>query len=109
MIISTNVVSASRLREPAHENIALAEINQSLKMVSIGLQFEFAKEPGKMIARVTNVESGEVIRQVPSEEVARLLKALGKLQAVLMHQTIWTKWCESRPGKSRDRLVNQMI
>lgn len=108
MMISANVVSASPLREPAHENIALAEINQTLNMASIGLQFEFAKESGKMIAKVTNVESGEVIRQVPSEEVARLLKALGKLQAVLMHQTIWNKWCDFR-GKSQNRLVNQTI
>jgi len=81
---------------PAHETVALAEINQTLKMASIGLQFEFAKEDGNMIAKVADVESGDAIRQIPSEEVVRILNALGKLQGLLMNQTILNKWNKSR-------------
>lgn len=67
---------------------ALAEINESLRMSSIGVQFEFDKEADTMIVKVVDVESGELIRQMPSEEVVRISRALGKLQGLLLHQAV---------------------
>ena len=67
---------------------ALAEINQTLKLASIGVQFEFDKEANTMVTKVMDVESGEVIRQMPSEEVVRFSKALGKLQGLLVSQKV---------------------
>lgn len=67
---------------------ALAEINQTLRMASIGVQFEFDKEADTMIVKVVDVESGELIRQMPSEEVVRISRALGRLQGLLVHQTV---------------------
>ena len=67
---------------------AVAEINQSLQQASIGVQFEFDKEANTMITKVMDVESGEVIRQMPSEEVVRFSKALGKLQGLLVSQKV---------------------
>lgn len=82
--------------EPTPERATLAEINQTLKMASIGLQFEFFdQESGTMIAKVVDEKSGEVIRQMPFEEVVRISKALGKLQGLVLHQTILKKWRES--------------
>ena len=69
-------------------NSALAEINQTLKLASIGVQFEFDKEANTMVTKVMDVESGEVIRQMPSEEVVRFSKALGKLQGLLVSQKV---------------------
>jgi flagellar protein FlaG len=73
---------------PAQERAALAEVNQTLRMASIGVQFEFDKEADKMIVKVVDVESGELIRQMPSEEVVRISRALGKLQGLLVHQAV---------------------
>ena len=73
---------------PAQVNSAVAEINQSLKLASIGVQFEFDKEANTMVTKVMDVESGEVIRQMPSEEVVRFSKALGKLQGLLVSQKV---------------------
>lgn len=70
------------------ERAALAEINRTLKMASIGVQFEFDKEADTMIVKVVDVESGELIRQMPSEEVVRISRALGRLQGLLVHQTV---------------------
>ena len=122
MMISENSVTAKPLREPVlpapqtrrttgrvweaavvglagktsePELATLAEISQTLKMASIGLQFEFDQESNTMIAEVVDVRSGEVIRQIPFEEVVRISKALGKLQRFVLHQTILKKWCES--------------
>ena len=74
--------------EPERERSALAEINESLRMSSIGVQFEFDKEADTMVVKVVDVESGELIRQMPSEEVVRISKALGKLQGLLVHQAV---------------------
>lgn len=74
--------------EPVNAQGALAEINESLRMSSIGVQFEFDKVADTMIVKVVDVESGELIRQMPSEEVVRISRALGKLQGLLVHQTV---------------------
>lgn len=73
---------------PERERSALAEINESLRMSAIGVQFEFDKEADTMIVKVVDVESGELIRQMPSEEVVRISKALGKLQGLLVHHAV---------------------
>lgn len=73
---------------PEQASAALDEINQSLKMASIGVRFEFDKEARTMITKVVDVESGELIRQMPSEEVVRISKVLGKLQGLLVSQKV---------------------
>ena len=65
---------------------ALAEINQSLKMASIGVRFEFDKEANTMVTQGVDVESGELIRQMPSEEVVRIAKAMNGLKGLLFTQ-----------------------
>ncbi|HQS31596.1 MAG: hypothetical protein B7X59_04230 [Polaromonas sp. 39-63-203] len=67
---------------------AVAQINQSLRQASVGVQFEFDKEANTMVTKVMDVESGEMIRQMPSEEVVRFSKALGKLQGLLVSQKV---------------------
>ncbi|MDI1275597.1 flagellar protein FlaG [Polaromonas sp.] len=73
---------------PAQERAALVEVNQTLRMASIGVQFEFDKEADTLIVKVVDVDSGELIRQMPSEEVVRISRALGKLQGLLVHQAV---------------------
>lgn len=72
----------------AQAKAALAEINKTLRMASIGVQFDFDKEADKTIVKVVDQESGEVIRQMPTEEALRISKALGKMQGFLMHKAI---------------------
>ena len=82
-------VQAGKKSEPGQAQVraALAEINQTLRVASIGVQFEFDKEADTMIVKVVDVDSGELIRQMPSEEVVRIFRALGRLQGLLVHQT----------------------
>jgi len=77
--------------QPTWENATLAEINQTLKLASVGVQFEFDRETDTMIARVVDVETGKLIRQMPSEEVMQLSRALGKLHDLLVHQEVCRK------------------
>lgn len=73
------------------ESAVLAEINESLKLAAIGVQFEFDKDASIMNAKVMDIETGKLIRQMPSEEVMQLSKALGKLHDLLVHQAIYRK------------------
>ena len=76
---------------PTWESGVLDEVNKSLTLAAIGVQLEFDRETHVVIARVVDVATGELIRQMPSEEVMLLSKALGRLHDLLVHQAICRK------------------
>lgn len=65
---------------------AVREVNASLESRSVGLQFEVDKDADRVIVKVVDRESGEVIRQIPTEEVVRIAKVLGKAPGLLVSQ-----------------------
>lgn len=73
---------------PAQAQAALAEINQAMQMASIGVRFEFDRDAETMIAKVVDVETGVLIRQMPSAEVVHISKVLGKLQGLLLSHEV---------------------
>jgi flagellar protein FlaG len=66
---------------------ALAEINHTLQMASVGVRFELDREADILVTKVVDEKSGELIRQMPSEEALRVSKALGKLQGLLVRDS----------------------
>jgi flagellar protein FlaG len=48
--------------------------------LGLGLQFYLDKETGRSVIRVLDVESGKVVRQIPSEDVLNFLRELEKRQ-----------------------------
>lgn len=67
---------------------ALANINDNLKAASIDLRFEFDKESRNMITKVMDTQTGELIRQMPSEDAIHVSKVLGRLQGLLFSQKV---------------------
>lgn len=55
---------------------AIAQIKAYLSQSQRQLQFQFDDNSGRTILRIVNPESGELIRQVPSEEVVKLAAAM---------------------------------
>lgn len=55
---------------------AVKQIQDFLANSSRQLQFQVDETTGRTIIRVTNPETGEVIRQIPSEEVLRISASL---------------------------------
>jgi len=49
------------------------------------LDFAVDSSSGKQIVRVTNPSTGEVVRQIPSEEVVQIARSLNYLQNVLVN------------------------
>jgi flagellar protein FlaG len=72
---------------PTQVEQAVREVNASLQSRSIGLQFEVDQDTDKLIVKVVDRASGEVIRQIPTEEVVRVAKVLGKAPGMLVSQS----------------------
>ncbi len=71
---------------PAQVAQAVREVNASLESRSVGLQFEMDEDTDRIIVKVVDRESGEVIRQIPTEEVVRIAKVLGKAPGLLVSE-----------------------
>jgi len=72
---------------PAQIERAVKEVNAALESRSIGLHFEVDKDTDKVVVKVVDRENGEVIRQIPSEEVLRVAKVMGKAPGLLVSQS----------------------
>ena len=70
---------------PAQVESAVKEVNASLATRSISLQFEVDRDTDKVIVKVVDQTNGIVIRQIPTEEVVRIAKAMGKATGMLVH------------------------
>ncbi|MCV2885469.1 flagellar protein FlaG [Aestuariibacter sp. AA17] len=59
---------------------AVAEISEFVQSNNRSLQFSVDEASKRQVVKVTDSESGEVIRQIPSEEVLALSKRIKELQ-----------------------------
>lgn len=71
---------------PDQLNQAVKQIQDVIKQTANSLQFSIDKDSGMTIVKVVDTESKKVIRQIPSEEVMAIAKALDKLQGLLVKQ-----------------------
>jgi len=55
---------------------AISQLNDSLQNVQRNLEFSVDKDAGRIVINVTDKETDEVVRQIPSEEVLELAKNL---------------------------------
>ncbi len=79
---------ADRQPQPPLEQIqqAIDEVRELITPVAQNLLFSIDEDTGRTVVRVVDAETDEVIRQIPSEEILAISKALDKLQGVLLKQ-----------------------
>ncbi len=69
---------------------ALTTVNQHQQVVQQSLQFEVDADLGRTVVKLVDSKTGEVVRQIPSEElvaIAKKLKGSGKPPAGLLFET----------------------
>ena len=78
--------SAQEQNAASQEDVdqAAQKINEALQTVSQKLEFSVDKDTEAVVVKVMDKETGEVIRQIPSEELLKIAKALDKLQGLLV-------------------------
>lgn len=77
--------------QPSQEQVkrAVDALRESMKQSSSSnLQFSIDGDTGQTIVRVTDRQTGELIRQIPSEELLELAKSLDRMQGVLLRQQV---------------------
>lgn len=75
--------TAEPSRELLSENVQ--QLNSGLK--SFGLEFELSEIDNRVIARVVDRNTGELIRQIPSEELLRMAQSMEKPHGLLLQAT----------------------
>jgi flagellar protein FlaG len=85
---SALAVSAAEVAKPSREAVVQAAQHIESFVKSVGRSLDFSVDPttGDNVLRVLNSESGEVVRQLPSEETLRIARAVDYIQSVLVNQ-----------------------
>jgi len=71
--------------EPEREQVlaAVTDMQDYVDAVGRNLQFQLDDDSGRMVVTVTEASTGDVIRQMPSEEALRLAENLAEMSSVL--------------------------
>lgn len=65
---------------------AVDEVQKAIAPVAQNLLFSIDDDTGRTIVKVVDAQTDEVIRQMPSEEVLAISKAIDKLKGLLIQQ-----------------------
>ncbi len=66
---------------------AVAAINRAAKALNNSVQLDLDSDSGRAVVRVIDSETGQLIRQIPSEEVLELRRALDRIAGLLINRT----------------------
>lgn len=80
LVQETKVSNAQADKEEASVEDALAEVSEFVQAKNQNLSFSFDDEANRSVIKVTDSDSGDVIRQIPSEEVLALSERIKNLQ-----------------------------
>ena len=77
---------AQRVPSAGELQKALEEVEKAVAPMAQSLQFSLDKDSGRTVVKVMDTDTNEVIRQIPSEEVLAISKAVDKLKGLLIKQ-----------------------
>ncbi|WP_267303006.1 flagellar protein FlaG [Pseudomonas sp. BJa3] len=80
---STRVQGAEKVQAADKVKEAVSEIEKFLKETRRNLEFFTDEESGKIVVKVIASETGELIRQLPSEEALRIAHSLSDVKSIL--------------------------
>ncbi|MCL1103974.1 flagellar protein FlaG [Shewanella algicola] len=72
--------------EPDEEQLqqVATDLTDMVAMMQKGLKFSVDDDSGKRVIKVQDIESGDIIRQIPSEEALQLAQKISEVSGVLM-------------------------
>ena len=80
--------AVNEVTKPTREVVAKAaeQIQNFVNSMGRNLSFSIDSTTGYHVVRVTNPETGDVVRQLPTEELIRIAQSFAQLNAALVHQ-----------------------
>ncbi|MBL8438818.1 MAG: flagellar protein FlaG [Zoogloeaceae bacterium] len=84
----TPVTGAGPAGAPPMQEIqqAVEDLQKTIQPVAQDLQFSIDKDSGRTVVKIVDTATDKVLRQIPSEEILAIAKALDKLQGLLVKQ-----------------------
>lgn len=78
-------LETGRAEEPDDEEVtrAVNEINERSELLRRNLQFSVDRDSGRMIIKVMDAQTKEVIRQIPKEEILEIARSLEQAEGLL--------------------------
>ena len=79
---SPAAVAAEAKRQPTPEQLkaAVSEINKVMQQSNRNLEFSMDDDTHRLVVRLTDTETGELIRQIPSDETLAISRSIGEFQ-----------------------------
>lgn len=74
-------LTTEQARQPVEE--AISSIKQFAQSIQRNLNFALDDSSGRVVVKVTDAMSGDVIRQIPSEDALRLAESLEEARSLL--------------------------
>lgn len=65
---------------------AVNDINKSVQTLSQNLEFSVEENSHRVVVKIVDQQTRQVLRQIPTEEVLEISRSLDKLQGLLIHQ-----------------------
>lgn len=72
--------------DPAEISAALEDVRKAIQPIASELSFSLDEDSGRMLLRIIDRETDEVIRQIPSEELIRIAQALDRFQGLFLNK-----------------------
>jgi len=74
---TTEISASNKLNNiPGATSKIVAEVNKNLRLINADLALEVDRDINRVILRVIDAETGETIKQIPSEELINIAKRL---------------------------------
>ena len=85
---TAQAVEQTQKTEPTRQQIeeAAKTVNEFLKPINNSINFSLDEETGITVVKVIDVATKEIIRQIPSEEMLVIGKAIDQMKGLLVQQ-----------------------
>ena len=84
--VAVKEASAAEKEEQVKE--AAEKINEFIEAMTHDLSFSVDKDTNRTVVKVLERESGDVIRQIPAEEVLKIAKVLDELKGLIIREKV---------------------
>ncbi|MDP3438732.1 MAG: flagellar protein FlaG [Azonexus sp.] len=87
-LLTEQSVAQTGKAEPARQEVeqAVKAVAEFIKPINSSIEFNLDEESGRTIVKVIDIETKDVIRQFPSEEMLSIAKALDTMKGLLLRQ-----------------------
>src|SRR5262249_10076672 len=82
-------VNAHKSEPSSSEDVrrVIAAASRATKALNNSVELSLDAKSGQPIVRVVDAETGQLIRQIPTEEIMELRRALDRIAGMLIHRT----------------------